>query len=119
MSAQKVLDKIANEIGFQPAHSLALARAGTTFYVPQDPPPHHWLHDLMDAKAVEALCRKFGGDRILLPQLRDQAAHRIQVALRNGLQVRQIALITGVSERRVHAIKADLVESGRLPGDAA
>ena len=115
MSAQHVLQEIADATGFQAAHELAVARAGLSFYIPANPPPGHWLRGIMDDKAVEALCAKFGGETVALPALRDQVAHRVEQALRNRLPVRTTAMLVGLSERRVHVIQKELRELGRLP----
>ncbi|WP_038054731.1 hypothetical protein [Thioalkalivibrio sp. ALJ1] len=119
MSTQHVLQQIADAVGFQAAHQLAIVRGGMTFFVPANPPPHHWLRSVMDDEAVEKLAEAFGGGNVSLPPLRDQTTHRIEIALRNKIPVRTVSLLVGLSERRVHGVRKELEAMGRLPSDAA
>lgn len=114
-----ILEEIAELIGFRGAYELSIQRAGTSFYVPGKPGPRHWLRDILSEAELSLLAERFGGDTITMPPLRDNSRHRVEIALKNNLEVRMVAMLANLSERRVHSIKADLVESGRLPGDAA
>ncbi|WP_018871977.1 hypothetical protein [Thioalkalivibrio sp. ALJ16] len=115
----RVIEEIAELIGFRGAYELSLQRAGTSFYVPVDPAPQHWLNDILTPDEIQALAARFGGETITLPPLRDNTRHRIEVALKNKLEVRMVAMLANRSERYVARVKEELAQAGRLPSDAA
>lgn len=108
------IEDIASVIGARGAFELSMARAGTSFYIPADPPPAHWLRDLLTDAEVDALAARFGGETVTMPAAKDNARHRAEQGLRNHLPVRMVALLTGISERRVHGFKSEMIEEGRL-----
>lgn len=114
-----ILEEIAELIGFRGAYELSIQRAGTSFYVPQEPSPGHWLRDILTDDELRLLAERFGRDTITMPPLRDNCRHRVEVALKNKLEVRMVAMLANRSERYVHRVKEELVEAGRLPTDAA
>ncbi|WP_018872970.1 hypothetical protein [Thioalkalivibrio sp. ALJ16] len=115
----RVIEEIAELVGFRAAYDLSLQRAGTSFYVPADPPPGHWLREILTDEEVGLLCERFGGDTLTMPALRDNTRHRVEVALKNKLEVRMVAMLANRSERYVARVKEELARAGRLPSDAA
>ena len=114
----EILEEIADVIGFRGAYRLSLMRAGTTFYLPQDPPPHHWLRRVLNDQEVSALAQRFGRDTMTIPPLPDTTRHKVEVALENNLAIRDIAMLTGKSERYVYRVKEDMVAEPSAGGDS-
>lgn len=109
MKSPKDFGEIAERVGANAAWNLYSARPGHEFYCPQTPPEaDHWLARTLEPKDLAALCASFGGERLNLPGVPDPTRHRIEILLRNHLAVRDIALLTGRSERHIHSIKSEL-----------
>ena len=105
-----MLEEIASAIGFRGAYRLSMIRAGTSFYLPANPPPGHWIRSILADDEVTSLVGRFGRDTISIPPLPDATEKKIQVAILNGMHVRDIALLTGKSERYVWMVKQGMAE---------
>lgn len=98
--------QIADLIGVQGVLQLAEYRGGRWMYIPKDVDMHHPLAERLGLKRARKLCRRFGGERIMMPAcvsalraLRDEEIyHRHYV---DGISLDDLAYEYQISQRSV------------------
>lgn len=115
LHTSEMMAELAQVIGAEAAHMLALRFGGTRLYVPYSIGEHHPISVAIGASAANALAMYAGGSALDIPK---QAARREKVrALARGrtLTIAQIAVETSYTERHIYRLlRAD--RDDRQPG---
>lgn len=123
MGPNTMLDDIAALIGFTPTMTLvAWYGAGlgndSSLHIPQEPKPSHFLVRLLGMQLAQRLSDEFGGQSIKLPGMwhYDEEVKRRVVTrgIEAGHSYKEIAVYTGVSERRIQQMRRTLESQGLL-----
>lgn len=113
------LDDIAGVIGFQATLTISLWYAGKNLFVPASPDEGSNLVRIVGIDAAKKLAEEWGGEMIAVPTLwgyEEQARNRaIGSLIGRGLSTKQIAVMMGMTERRVQQIRRSLEDAGLLP----
>ncbi len=89
---------------------LVEAYGGTRRAVPKKMPEQHELKELLGEHAFAELHRYFGGSELKLPLAK---RWRLEIYRKRGLRTKEIARLTGYTERAVARIINDAGETSR------
>lgn len=100
--------EIAELIGEAATRSLVEKYGGRDVSIPKEPTPGHPLVGTLGPEAAAKLCERYARERIYVPRLQAiEKAHRdqeIRRQRRKGASIRELALRSGLSERRIKQI---------------
>ncbi len=103
-----VMQTIAEEVGFDTAHTLVVAYGGLTVHVPAQADPSHPLAHDLGLEPLEHLCGILGGQAIQVPQKRHALLIRQRRKARTlnekGMPIKEIAEILEVTDRKAQAL---------------
>lgn len=113
------LDDLAGIIGFSATVRLAAWFGGMNLYVPATVEPGQKIVTLIGESAARRLSEEFGREHIWLPNLsgplREKRNSEVFHLLVAGNSIREISEKTGLTERRVSQIKAELERLNLMP----
>ena len=114
-----MLDDIAAEIGFTATMTLVAWYGGMHLYVPEKISEQHAIARAVGLRHAERLAAAHGGGMLFVPGAVsfDRARRDRMVAdgVRRGMGTKQLASLTGLTERRVQQIRQRLEDEGLLP----
>ena len=102
-------------IGEEKAYTLANTRAGVATYIPKTYTGRESLVDLVGLPAATTLAKAFGGEYVMLPNVRKREPKKREVLelLASGKPQREIALALDVTQRYVEQIAVQKRETDR------
>ncbi|MDR0966677.1 MAG: hypothetical protein LBM75_09305 [Myxococcales bacterium] len=113
------LESIVGRAGLE---AIIRVSRGVPLYVPKCATKGHSLESLLDEKCFRALCRAYGGERIMVPMMAAQRRHvrnaAIAAARKAGQSTRQTVREFGVSWRtaqRANARAKEAEQKGTCP----
>jgi hypothetical protein len=114
----RFLQELAQWVSIKGLLALVESYGGTDIFVPAKPKIKSRLASVLSPEDFAALCSTFGGERVGVPRahlLRTHVRARRVIALRaSGKSASAVALVVGISMRRVEQIT-----SGHLRGSPA
>jgi hypothetical protein len=122
--SERLIDRLAERIGYQSTARLIRAFSGRRLYVPQSIDEEHPIRWVIGASQAEALAAEYGGQYLDLPDERmvflELRNRRIAAEYQRGVPVRQIASTYALSPPGVRKIlnKLGLREGEPVPHDA-
>ena len=113
------LDDIAAEIGFTATMTLVAWYGGTHLYVPEKVSEKHAIAKTVGLRLAERLVAAHGGGMLFVPDAvsydRTRRDRMVVEGVGRGMGTKQLAALTGLTERRVQQIRQRLEAEGLLP----
>ena len=113
------LDDIAAEIGFTATMTLVAWYGGTHLYVPEKVSEKHAIAKAVGLRLAQRLVAAHGGGMLFVPDAvsydRTRRDRMVVEGVGRGMGTKQLAALTGLTERRVQQIRQRLEAEGVLP----
>lgn len=113
------LDDIAADIGFTATMTLVAWYGGTHLYVPEKLSERHAIAKAVGLRHAERLVAAHGGGVLFVPDAvsydRARRDRMVVEGVGQGMGTKQLAALTGLTERRVQQIRLRLEGEGLLP----
>jgi hypothetical protein len=109
-------------MGYEAAETLITAFGGTRIWIPVRISPEAKLHHILGDSAATALCSRFGGDYLQIPNslTGNNVCRRVAELHRQGCKINDIALAVGRSRRTVfRLLRKKITELPKSGGIAA
>ena len=118
IARSSLLQALVEVIGCESVDKMIAEFGGARIWVPVRSTPEARLTQVLGEQCASALCTRFGGDYLQVPNTtsNDDIYHRIAEMHRQGCKINDIALAVGRSRRTVFRLLRKKITDLRRPG---